>query len=355
MLSTSSLNSLTDSRVIEYALVHGLNFALYHLPGRDNAKCIISANLWLDCDFKHPGFLIAPFKNDDINFLSEDWSREFPLVKVRKPQINSDNHIKPVPDAYQAKVLKIIQRLIREGGKTVFATVHEGQCEQSLYDTFMQLADAYPGAFVFCWKLAADSAAWIGATPELLARFNGNSLTTMALAGTRKPGTAAMPWDNKNIAEQEMVRDFIVDKLNSNNLSINETSTFTLKAGPVEHICTQITADIPDNFCHGSFLKELSPTPAVSGLPRDKALAEINELEDFDREYYAGYSGVITPEESELFVTLRCMKVYIPSGKCTLYTGGGITAHSNPESEWREVNIKASTLSSALGIKLNKN
>jgi isochorismate synthase len=49
---------------------------------------------------------------------------------------------------------------------------------------------------------------------------------------------------------------------------------------------------------------------------------------------------------SSLFVNLRCMQL---AGRFAhLYVGGGITAESDPHSEWRETEMKAETMLSVL-------
>ena len=49
---------------------------------------------------------------------------------------------------------------------------------------------------------------------------------------------------------------------------------------------------------------------------------------------------------SSLFVNLRCMQ--LGDGHASLYVGGGITAESDPASEWRETEMKAETMLSVL-------
>ena len=50
----------------------------------------------------------------------------------------------------------------------------------------------------------------------------------------------------------------------------------------------------------------LHPTPAVAGLPMETSLSVIRELENHDRQLYAGYMGWADNKEGdELFVLLR--------------------------------------------------
>ena len=49
------------------------------------------------------------------------------------------------------------------------------------------------------------------------------------------------------------------------------------------------------------FLNQLHPTPAVAGLPPQKAINWIHENESHDRELYCGYLGLIDNDFTEIF------------------------------------------------------
>ena len=88
-------------------------------------------------------------------------------------------------------------------------------------------------------------------------------------------------------------------------------------------------------------------------MPKERALTAIKKLEKHNREYYAGFLGILNMDEKiALYVNLRCMKIY--HDYLALYVGGGITADSNPEEEWEETGIKAETLKSIIA-QLNHN
>ena len=102
----------------------------------------------------------------------------------------------------------------------------------------------------------------------------------------------------------------------------------------------------------GDLLKELHPTPAVCGLPKDKAYQFITEHEGYDRRYYSGYVGWIDPEgHTDIYVNLRCME--IRSTETKLYAGGGILPSSEVRSEWKETGEKMKTMMSLIPVKSN--
>lgn len=324
-----------------------MNFALYRLPDDKVAKlCASSRLLKLEDDGVENGFVVAPFLNDRQWLIPADIQKEEIIAYKEISKGKCDFH--PSPDIeYLQKVGELIDRLQRRGGKTVFSHIFEKNTLKTPIEIFETLCNAYPRAFVYMVHMASDDDIWIGATPELLLNCEGLTLRTMALAGTRPVGTSG-EWDAKNREEQAMVTQFITDALSEINASELKCKRSTLSAGPVEHICTDISAKLPQNFSLTLLLEKLAPTPAVAGLPRVEALTEIRELESHQRDFYGGYCGPVLSSVNQLqlrlFVMLRLMR-YTPAGKCYLYAGGGITPRSIPGEEWTEICNKTTTLS----------
>lgn len=208
---------------------------------------------------------------------------------------------------------------------------------------FGQLAEKYPQAVVYALHL--DGELWMGATPETLLTSDESHVYTMALAGTRKPDGPAFA--EKEFDEQAAVTDSIRDillGLGAGKVVCRGPEPIT--AGPVEHLITRIESDQPTFGEVSDWAKALHPTPAVCGMPKGEALKVIDELENFDRSLYAGYIGWMSSENSRFYVNLRCMQV--SRSQVALFAGGGITALSNPESEWEETVNKLDTLKSVL-------
>jgi isochorismate synthase len=180
----------------------------------------------------------------------------------------------------------------------------------------------------------------MGATPERLITMSGHRLQTMALAGTRPYGSSE--WGNKEKEEQEFVVREIVNTLEQYTLSdhIKYSDTETIRAGHLEHIRTTITAELSISPIDAA--QALHPTPAVGGVPKHTALDFIGRHERLNRSLYSGFLGVASPEQTSLYVNLRCMS--IQDDMATVYVGGGITEKSDPQDEWQEVLQKANTM-----------
>jgi menaquinone-specific isochorismate synthase len=94
----------------------------------------------------------------------------------------------------------------------------------------------------------------------------------------------------------------------------------------------------------------LHPTPAVGGLPKEKALLLIRALEGFDRGWYSGPVGWVDGSgDGEMFVAIR--SALLSGNEALLYAGCGIMADSDPKAELEESRLKLEAMRWALNGK----
>lgn len=206
---------------------------------------------------------------------------------------------------------------------------------------FLKLCEKYPTAFVHF--SVSEAGVWMGATPEILITKNRQNYTTVSLAGTKKI-VENRAWTAKEIEEQAIVTRYILSELNekASNLSVSEVET--IEAGKIAHLKTTITFESSE--CIEELAQLLHPTPAVCGLPKQKAFEIISENEKENRSFYTGFLGFKEKEIEQYYVNLRCMQIV--QNKAVLYVGAGITKDSEPNKEWEETEAKAQTLGSFL-------
>jgi hypothetical protein len=149
----------------------------------------------------------------------------------------------------------------------------------------------------------------------------------------------------KEIEEQKPVTDYISSVLKKYSSQVQQSETYDHISGKIKHLRTDF--QIKTNLeTVDTLLKDLHPTPAVCGIPKEDCKKWILELENFDREWYAGYSKIETSDIICAFVNLRCGQFY--QNQAEIWVGGGITKDSNPEKEWRETELKASSITECL-------
>jgi isochorismate synthase len=193
----------------------------------------------------------------------------------------------------------------------------------------------------------------MGATPEQLLKVNNNTFETIALAGTQKETVSnEVIWHTKEKEEQQYVTDYIVTKLEKVASEVIVSKPYSIKAGSIWHIKTDISGVLNSGSSLQEVVRLLHPTPAVCGFPKDKSKAFILENENYDRTFYTGYLGELNSGfstdtiSSHLFVNLRCMEIL--DSQANLYMGCGITKDSVPEKEWEESINKSVTMKKVL-------
>ena len=335
---------------INHCIAHHIPFAAYRFPGCEP--------MFMADDGRSP--LI-----DDKQFVINRWNTSSNANITLRNRVLAPDVLQigaqPASEAvlpaatdrerYLIRVASLIDELKTSGGKTVVARTATGRLPQSPADCFAALIDALPLNFCHIYYTPATGA-WMGATPEVLLDAADRNFYTMALAGTRPAGSVG-PWDDKNTHEQQMVTDFIVDNLRPLCANINVSNPISLPSGKIEHICTRINGSLRSEVSLTEALDRLSPTPAVAGLPRDISLSRIDRIEDFNRGCYSGYIAVIHGVKVSAYVNLRCLQ-FTADGRYCIYAGGGITAQSDPQSEWNETTAKINSILSIIQSTLQK-
>ncbi|MCT2561622.1 chorismate-binding protein [Chryseobacterium herbae] len=202
-------------------------------------------------------------------------------------------------------------------------------------ESFKKLCTSYPNAFRYIFNDGQN--AWMGAFSETLGKFNKTThqFETMSLAGTLP---VSEEWTEKEIEEQKPVTSYIKDILENYSENIEVSETYDHISGNIKHLRTDFKARIqPEDL--DSLIHDLHPTPAVCGIPKDFCKQNIQKFEKFPREFYAGFIKVETDENVMYFVNLRCARLYRDS--VHIFVGGGITAQSDAEKEWRETELKS--------------
>lgn len=207
--------------------------------------------------------------------------------------------------------------------------------------------------FHFYMAFDGDNA-FLGSTPERLWRRRGLALRTEALAGTvandpcdARAGALAgwLMTDDKNQRENMLVVEDICQRLQAGVALMDVLPPQVVRLRKVQHLRRCIWTELraaDDEAC----LKQLQPTAAVAGLPRDKARDFLQRHEPFAREWYAGSAGYLSLQQSEFCVALRSAKV--TRNVVRLYAGAGIVRGSDAEQEWQEIENKAAGLRSLL-------
>jgi salicylate biosynthesis isochorismate synthase/menaquinone-specific isochorismate synthase len=216
---------------------------------------------------------------------------------------------------------------------------------------FGALREQFASCFCFC--CGTPEAAFIGASPELLLRRSGASVSTVALAGsTRRSSDPAVDdhlgeqllRSDKDRREHAIVAERIGRTLRPHAVWVEAApEPEIVKVANIQHMATPIVAQLAEPHSAVELAGILHPTPAVGGEPSAPAIRAIAEMEQMDRGWYAGPVGWMdATEDGEFCVALR--SALLRDREARLYAGVGVVAGSDPAAELAETEIKLQAL-----------
>ena len=338
-----------------------LPFVLFCKPDSDKVIGVFQRNdhiYFLDT-FEEKGFAFAPFDAEEVPYIPLEHSDVYvETVHSRnyyfEPKASNLNDVigKDFFEELVAKGVEAIQE--NQLLKVVLSRREEVALPDfDIQTTMRKMIYQYADAFKYCF-FHPKIGTWLGASPEQFLKTNGTELKTVALAGTQLATSSKnIIWQNKEEIEQQLVTDFIVDSLEDLSKEVTISSPYSVKAGNLWHIKSDISARLKSTKSLKKIITALHPTSAVCGLPKQAAKKFILENEGYNREYYSGFLGELNIDlvtfrtlQTDLFVNLRCMKII--KNKAQLFIGCGITKDSNPVDEYIETVNKSMTMKKIL-------
>jgi menaquinone-specific isochorismate synthase len=201
---------------------------------------------------------------------------------------------------------------------------------------------------------------FVGASPELLVSILHGEVSSHPLAGTA-PRTGDPTTDDqlatsllsssKNQIEHRIVIDAVHDTLLPWCSYLDwEPEASVVAVANVQHLGTHMSGRLSEPFLHVlDAVYALSPTPALGGHPRDKALKLIADVEGMSRGRYGGAVGWFDSSGNGVWaVSIRCAEYSNNNKTARLFAGGGIVADSEPLSELAETQAKLQAMLAAI-------
>ncbi|MGQ0655197.1 MAG: anthranilate synthase component I [Betaproteobacteria bacterium] len=201
----------------------------------------------------------------------------------------------------------------------------------------------------------------VGASPEILVRQAGDTVTLRPIAGTRPRGATAaadaalaaeLLADEKERAEHVMLID-----LGRNDVgrvaragSVRVTERMVVERySHVMHIVSNVEGTLASGLGAAEVLRATFPAGTVTGAPKVRAMQIIDELEPVKRGIYSGAVGYLGFDgDMDLAIAIRT--AVVKDGWLHVQAAAGIVADSDPHAEWRETQHKARALLSAAAL-----
>jgi len=253
--------------------------------------------------------------------------------------------------------------------------IHEGDIFQVVLSRRLQLpfsGDPFPvyralriiNPSPYLFYLDFKSVKLIGSSPEVLVRVQGNIVSVMPIAGTRKRGKS--PADDTRLGEEllsdqkELAEHVMLVDLGRNDIgrvsefgSVHVSTFKRLKRfSHVMHIVSEVQGKLRENASSVDALRACFPAGTVSGAPKVRAMEIIQELEPVRRGIYSGAVGYLG-FDGALDTCIAIRTIIATNGMLTIQAGAGIVADSIPELEYKETVNKAQALLDALNAASN--
>ncbi len=267
------------------------------------------------------------------------------------------------PDAYRAAVEQV-KELIRAGD------IFQANLSQR-WTLPVGAADPTARALVLSAALAALSpaphAAFIGApdhaiasaSPERFLELRGRRVETRPIKGTRPRGAdpaedarlgAELLASAKDRAENVMIVDVLRNDLGRvcETGSVAVAGLCELEAFPqVFHLTSTVTGMLAERRDAFDLLHACFPGGSITGAPKIRAMEILETLEPVRRHIYTGSIGYLDwSGDADWNIAIRSLVV--TERAVHFAAGGGITADSDPEAEYRETLDKAEGMRLAL-------
>lgn len=225
------------------------------------------------------------------------------------------------------------------------------------FTVYRALRAINPSPYMFYLDLADFQI--VGASPELLVRYEDDEVTIRPIAGTRPRGkdreqdeelAAELKQDPKERAEHVMLMDLARNDVGRVSIpgSVKVSDFMDIERySHVMHLVSNVTGRLRKDLTPFDALRAGFPAGTVSGAPKIRAMEIINELEGEQRGVYAGAVGYFSHTgNQETAIALRTM--VIKDGRAYVQAGGGVVADSHPTGEYQESLNKARALLRAL-------
>ncbi|WP_159622323.1 anthranilate synthase component I [Ruania rhizosphaerae] len=220
----------------------------------------------------------------------------------------------------------------------------------SPYMYFLHLADADGGEFHV-----------VGSSPETLVKVTGRQAQSFPIAGSRPRGHN--PGEDRRHAEElladpkERAEHLMLVDLARNDLgrvceagSVAVVEFMEIKRfSHIMHMSSTVVGTVSEDASAVDVLTATFPAGTLSGAPKPRAIALIDELEPARRGIYGGTVGYFDLA-GDLDMAIAIRTALIRGGRASVQAGGGLVADSDPEDEYWETRNKAAAAVRAVQI-----
>jgi anthranilate synthase component 1 len=237
-------------------------------------------------------------------------------------------------------------------------------CPAAPLDVYRVLRTINPSPYMYYLQLQdADGHdfAVVGSSPETLVKVSEGHVTTFPIAGSRPRG--ATPEEDRALHD-ELIADpkeraehlMLVDLARNDLVKVCEPATVEVvefmavrRFSHIMHICSTVVGRMRAGATALGALTATFPAGTLSGAPKPRAIALIDQIEPARRGIYGGTVGYFDlAGDMDMAIAIRT--ALIRDGRASVQAGAGIVADSVPATEYQESRDKAAAAVRAVQI-----
>lgn len=289
------------------------------------------------------------------NIASADALLEAPTPTQASPfALTSPWRSNMTPNSYREKFIQV-QEYLRSGDcyQINLAQRFQAHYQGSEWHAYLKLEQFNLAPFSAFIRI--EQGAILSVSPERFLQAHERAIETKPIKGTRPrsddPIIDAEYAKELAAAEKDQAENLMIVDLLRNDIgrvakpgSVHVPKLFDIETFPaVHHLVSTIRAELDAQYSYADLLRAGFPGGSITGAPKVRAMAIIEELEPHRRSAYCGSIGYISRHgRMDTSITIRTLVAQ--QQQLFAWAGGGLVADSQWEAEYQETLDKLSRI-----------
>jgi len=275
--------------------------------------------------------------------------------------ISSDSSSLPQHDHFYKNAISHIHQYIEDGEiyQCVMSRRLKVQNKRPAFENYRQLRRLNPAPYLFYFDFGTFQL--MGSSPEVHVKVKDKKAIMHPIAGTRRRGHNAqedrhLAKELQNDAKERAEHLMLVDLARNDLGKIAVPDTIQVESfmqveyfATVMHMVSRLQAIVRDGLSSADVLRATFPSGTVSGAPKIRSMEIIDQLEEEQREFYAGVTGYFDAHGNcDTCITIR--SAVQKEDHIYIQAGAGIVYDSHPDRELDETKEKLFAFMNMLGV-----
>jgi len=301
---------------------------------------------------------------ENKNIIKNDLAEIF--SKIKHPLSDPEYKIKKSRFDYNEgqykNLVKIAKSYMKKGElfEVVFSNTLKADFEGDPFGLYLRYREKNPSPYLFFLDFGNEQL--VGASPEMMVRFENGTINLRPISGTVKRGENPIE-DHENMLKlltdpkEKAELDMLID-LGRNDLSrVCEPGVkiadyrFVEKYSKVMHTVAHLSGKLREGYTALDALISCLNAGTLTGAPKVAAMRVIEKYEKERRGYYGGAVGYLT-FSGDMDTGIIIRTAHIKNGKLKFQVGATILYDSKPKKEYEETMHKAQAFLNTFTAKL---